>query len=70
MAIRTAQGKMNLNHPFAQFVPMQLAQLDVRVISISFDHFARLSSFGPLHRDAFDRMLIAHADRQHRPHIR
>jgi PIN domain nuclease of toxin-antitoxin system len=57
MAIKISQGKLNLPHPAEQLV--QHARC--RLLPIGMQHINLISTLPLLHRDPFDRMLVAQA---------
>ncbi|MEM6839625.1 MAG: type II toxin-antitoxin system VapC family toxin [Cyanobacteria bacterium P01_C01_bin.120] len=60
IAIKLSIQKLTLNFAFAE-LPHFLAQLDIRLLSISFADLEHYASLPLHHRDPFDRMLIAQA---------
>ncbi len=60
-AIKFGTGKLELSQPFADLIPYQLRINDIRLVSITFDHTAQLTTLPFHHRDPFNRLLIAQA---------
>jgi PIN domain nuclease of toxin-antitoxin system len=61
MAIKISLGKLSLGQPFETFIPDQLARTGIALLSITFEHTARVVGLPMHHRDPFDRLLIAQA---------
>lgn len=61
MAIKRRSGKLPLPEPVASYVARRLAADDVAALPVSVDHAAAVESLELLHRDPFDRLLIAQA---------
>lgn len=61
IAIKASSGKLTLARPFASIFPQQLAQNDMDLLSIEIPHLAGLFALPALHRDPFDRLLVAQA---------
>ncbi len=58
IAIKTTLGKLNMSAAIAR---KALADLDIRILAFNADHAFRLFDLPPLHRDPFDRQIIAQA---------
>ena len=58
--IKAAAGKIDLNLPLEEIVEGYKAN-DINVLSITDEHVLRLGNLPNLHRDPFDRILIAQA---------
>jgi len=52
-------GKLALPSPVGDYLAAKLTANGVSVLSLSFDHVRRLEQLPLLHRDPFDRILIA-----------
>ncbi len=52
---------MELDTPCPTIVDREVVQNGLQLLPITFSHTDRLSQLEPLHRDPFDRMLIAQA---------
>jgi PIN domain nuclease of toxin-antitoxin system len=61
MAIKSSLGKLGLAMPLDRFIPEQLAANGFSLLNIDFRHAARVESLPFLHRDPFDRLLVAQA---------
>lgn len=57
--IKVQLGKLSLRLPLADLVAGQVATNGVEILSVSLEHVLALDSLPPLHRDPFDRLLIA-----------
>ena len=61
MAIKIAIGKLTLKLPLAAFVVSQIAEYQFKPLPITHDHTYQVRELPLLHRDPFDRLLIAQA---------
>jgi PIN domain nuclease of toxin-antitoxin system len=61
IAIKFSLGTLSLPSPPSQFIPDALRILSIRSLEISHFHSFAAGALPPLHRDPFDRMLIAQA---------
>lgn len=61
MAIKSSLGKLRLARPVERFVSEQLAANGFSLLNIELRHAARIEKLPFLHRDPFDRLLIAQA---------
>jgi PIN domain nuclease of toxin-antitoxin system len=61
IAIKCSLGKLTLTQPVEQFIPDQLFRNGIRLLAINFRHVARVTTLPFLHRDPFDRLLVAQA---------
>jgi PIN domain nuclease of toxin-antitoxin system len=61
LAIKASLGKLTLTQPVERFIPEQLSANSFRLLEISFRHVARVETLPFLHRDPFDRLLVAQA---------
>ncbi len=61
VAIKFAVGRLPLPAPPALFIPEHLARNKVDTLAIQNIHAWRAGELPPLHRDPFDRMLVAQA---------
>lgn len=59
--IKTGLGKLPLPTPAAPYVQKQMERNRIVSLGIQPHHLAELENLPPLHRDPFDRMLIAQA---------
>jgi len=60
MAVKTSLGKLDIGKPFDQ-VYADLDNNGFQVLPITFEHLVQVSALPFLHRDPFDRILIAQA---------
>ena len=61
IAIKQGLGKLALPEPPAQYVPQRMKQSGVLALPIEHSHALAVSSLPPLHKDPFDRMIVAQA---------
>jgi len=61
IAIKWAQGKLNLPEPAASYVPNRTAEQGILSLPITYTHALAVSELPQHHRDPFDRLLIAQA---------
>lgn len=61
MAIKVSLGKLSLGQPFETLMPAQLTVNSIELLQITLDHTAKVVTLPFLHRDPFDRLLIAQA---------
>ena len=59
MAIKVAQGRLTLPEPLASYVPDRLASEGFRPLPVDLRHALRVADLPPIHRDPFDRILVA-----------
>ena len=60
MAVKTSLGKLDIGKPFDQ-VYADLDNNGFQLLPIEFEHLKQVSALPFLHRDPFDRLLIAQA---------
>jgi PIN domain nuclease of toxin-antitoxin system len=65
--IKSGLGKLPLPKPAATFLLTQMAANRVNLLPISGEHLVELEILPPIHRDPFDRMLIAQARAEQMP---
>ncbi len=58
IAIKVKLGKLSIGFPFEKFASY-LADNDIELLSISFEHLLQLGNLDLHHRDPFDRLIIA-----------
>lgn len=63
MAIKQSIGKLKLPGPVSTWLHSELTARDVRTLPIDFAAAAAVASLPPIHRDPFDRVIIAQAGR-------
>ena len=61
IAIKVSIGKLTLTQPYEEFIPDQLTRNSVRLLAISVEHLAVVSTLPFHHRDPFDRLMVAQA---------
>jgi len=61
LAVKVALGRVELEQPLDRFVPDQLERNGFQALPVSVRHALALPALPPLHRDPFDRMLVAQA---------
>jgi PIN domain nuclease of toxin-antitoxin system len=61
IAIKHALGKLVLPQPPAEYVPKRVAAIGAVPLPIEHGHALSVSALEPIHRDPFDRLLIAQA---------
>lgn len=61
IAIKHALGKLRLPDPVERWVPSRIQIGRAAVLAIEAPHALRVASLPPLHRDPFDRMIVAQA---------
>lgn len=53
--------RLELPEPVETWVPSRIAALGAVPVAIDFDHATRVATLPSVHRDPFDRMLVAQA---------
>ncbi len=61
MAIKTRSGKLSIHSELMGFLTKHLGRNAFAVMPISLTHALQITKLPPLHRDPFDRMLVAQA---------
>lgn len=61
MLIKAGLGKLPLPSPATEYLVRQMEKNRIGLLPIRVSHLAELSGLPPLHRDPFDRMLVAQA---------
>jgi PIN domain nuclease of toxin-antitoxin system len=59
IAIKTQAGKLRIPEDAATYVPTRVAHYGMEILPIQLGHALALASLPLLHRDPFDRILIA-----------
>jgi PIN domain nuclease of toxin-antitoxin system len=67
MLIKAGIGKLPLPRPAAQYVQKQAEKNRLHILAIHAGHVVELEDLPPLHKDPFDRMLVAQARREKMP---
>ncbi len=61
IAIKVSSDKLVLPSAIDRYVPGRLAAYRFKTLPISGEHALRVASLPPIHRDPFDRLLVAQA---------
>jgi PIN domain nuclease of toxin-antitoxin system len=61
IVLKAGLGKLRMPVPAVSFVARQLKQNRISLLAIHLSHLAALETLPPLHRDPFDRLLVAQA---------
>ena len=61
IAIKVSLGKLSLPDPPHKYVPKRLADQGMQALPIEHAHALQVSTLRALHKDPFDRMLVAQA---------
>ena len=61
MAIKYALGRLPLPEPPERYVPTRMRAIGAEALPIEHHHALAVASLPPLHRDPFDRLLVAQA---------
>jgi PIN domain nuclease of toxin-antitoxin system len=61
IAIKYRLGRLDLPEPPGRYVPDRLRRLDAQAIPIEHAHVLAMTELPALHRDPFDRLLVAQA---------
>ncbi len=67
MLIKSGLGRLPLPAPAAPYIFKQLEKNRIGTLAIRPAHFAELETLPPLHRDPFDRLLVAQARAEKMP---
>jgi len=67
IAIKTADGRLDLPEPSRTYVPSRMAANRFRELPITLDHCLRTAELPLIHRDPFDRLLVAQAQAEELP---
>src|SRR5690242_971505 len=59
VAIKLSLGKLSLSVPFQELFPGELLRSGIHELPMQFPHFSQVASLPMLHRDPFDRLLVA-----------
>jgi PIN domain nuclease of toxin-antitoxin system len=69
LAIKAANGKINLKEPIAEFIPAELRANGFSMLEIRFAHISMIEQLPLHHRDPFDRLIVAQAKVEQLPVI-
>lgn len=61
LAIKVGQGKLTLSQPYRPWMEKAMADLILTVLPVTIAYAERQAGLPPLHKDPFDRLLIAQA---------
>ncbi len=67
IAIKAARGSLILPEPPEQYVPSRLQRHQIAPLRIQLSHALRVYNLPPIHRDPFDRLLIAQSQQEDLP---
>ena len=59
IGIKASLGKLHLDVPIRDVVATTPASLGIRSLPLSVEHVCEISTLPPVHRDPFDRMIVA-----------
>ena len=62
IAIKHGLGKLALPEPPERYVPDRIRAIGATAVAVEHGHALAVASLPPLHRDPFDRLLVAQAD--------
>ena len=61
IAIKVGAGRLELPGPVAGYLPERMQQHGFGILPIEVDHALHVARIPPIHRDPFDRLLVAQA---------
>lgn len=67
IAIKAADRRLSLPEPPLTYVPSRMAANDFHELPITMDHCLRTAELPGIHRDPFDRLLVAQAQAERIP---
>ena len=67
MLIKTGLGRLPMPAPSTDYIVRQMEKNRIAILPIREAHLAELETLPPLHRDPFDRMLVAQARAEKMP---
>jgi PIN domain nuclease of toxin-antitoxin system len=67
IVVKHALGRLGLDGTISELIPDQIERNAFQVLPLHLRHALRLSSLPDLHRDPFDRMLVAQAQEERIP---
>ena len=69
MVLKAGAGKLHLQGGPARFLEREMRRNHISTLSIQADHILRVTSLPAIHKDPFDRLLIAQAQVENLPLI-
>ncbi|MEO1134487.1 MAG: type II toxin-antitoxin system VapC family toxin, partial [Cyanobacteria bacterium J06639_1] len=69
IAIKAKTGKLTLPESPDTYIPSRIAHYDFQVLDITMPHVLKVWSLPPIHRDPFDRIIIAQSEVESLPVI-
>jgi PIN domain nuclease of toxin-antitoxin system len=67
MLIKSGIGKLTLPAPAVPYLVKQMEKNRVSLLGVQLSHLSELETLPPLHRDPFDRMIVAQARAERMP---
>ena len=64
ISIKVSIGKLELLRKFDQFIPEKLEENEIEILHVELAHLSEMMKLPFHHRDPFDRMLIAQAQKE------
>ena len=61
MQIKLKLGKLTLHKPLKELITGQIQQNRLEILPVNLEHALRLDTLPPIHKDPFDRLLVAQA---------
>ena len=61
LAIKVGIGRLHVTEPIEQYVPSRIDAIGARTIAVEHAHALAVAALPPVHRDPFDRILLAQA---------
>ena len=61
LAFKAAAGRIDLPEPLERYLPRRIRRHRLRVLDITLEHALRAARLPAIHRDPFDRLLVAQA---------
>src|SRR5689334_21272735 len=59
MAVKIRLAKLSIEKPLKEFIEAECAKNEIQILPITIDHIEKTVGLPMLHRDPFDRLLIA-----------
>jgi PIN domain nuclease of toxin-antitoxin system len=67
VAIKYAKGRLDIPEPPGTYIPSRLAAFGYQPLAVQLTHAIRAGDLPALHRDPFDRLLVAQAEVERLP---